>query len=112
MFIKILENFSLNKIPNTLFQNEEVDNNSTVIESIYKKHHNRKNHNQYFTPEIVVEKALAFVPMLNVTNIIDPAVGYGIFLKVASNKWNNAKLFGIDVDRSVIQNLKRMKILN
>jgi type I restriction enzyme M protein len=76
------------------------------------RYRNRKNHNQYFTPEIAVEKALEFVPMTNVTNIIDPAVGDGIFLRVASNKWNNAKLFGIDIDSSVTQNLERMKLPN
>jgi DNA modification methylase len=50
MFIKILENFSLNKIPNTLFQNEEVDNNSTVIESIKIKNIEVKKYiNEFWT---------------------------------------------------------------
>ena len=86
-----------------IFPNEEV---KTI------KHKNRKNHNQYFTPEIVVEKALAFVQVTNVINMIDPAVGDGVFLKTASKKWNNAKLFGIDIDSSVIQNLERTKLPN
>ncbi len=86
-----------------LFPIEEVKN---------IKHKNRKNHNQYFTPEIAVEKALALVPVTNVTNIIDPAVGDGVFLKVAFKKCNNAELCGIDIDSSVIQNLKRANLPN
>lgn len=74
------------------------------------KHKNRKEYNQYFTPEVVVEKAFTLIPMTNVSNIIDPAVGDGIFIKVALKKWNNAKLFGIDIDSSVIKNLKSIKI--
>lgn len=37
MFVKILENFSLNEIPNTLFQDEEANNNTTIIEPIIIK---------------------------------------------------------------------------
>lgn len=76
------------------------------------KHRNRKNHNQYFTPEFAVEKALSFVPEINFKNIIDPAVGNGVFLKVASNNWSNAKLYGVDIDISVIQNLKKINLSN
>lgn len=61
-----------------------------IKESVSIRHRNRKKHNQYFTPEFVVEKALSFIPIRKVTNLIDPAVGNGIFLKVASKKWSNA----------------------
>jgi len=37
MFVNILENFSLNEIPNTLFQDEEANNNTTIIEPIIIK---------------------------------------------------------------------------
>ncbi|MBA7563259.1 hypothetical protein ES708_04914 [subsurface metagenome] len=37
MFVKILENFSLNEIPNTLFQDEEANNNTTIIKPIIIK---------------------------------------------------------------------------
>lgn len=66
-----------------------------------------KNHNQYFTPDFAVERALSLVPISKVHNIIDPAVGEGIFLKVASTKWRDAHLFGIDIDASVIRNLRK-----
>jgi DNA modification methylase len=50
MFVNILENFRLNEIPNTLFQNEEVDNNSTVIESIKIKNIEVKKYiNEFWT---------------------------------------------------------------
>ena len=91
---------------------EQLLHIESVKESIYKKHPNRKNFNQYFTPEIAVKKALEFISTVDAVNIIDPAVGNGIFLKVASKIWNNAKLFGIDIDSSVIQNLEKANIPN
>ena len=83
-----------------------------IEENRILKHNNRKKHNQYFTPEFAVEKALLFVPISEVKNIIDPAVGNGIFLKVAAKKWNSAKLFGVDIDTSIIQNLKNINLPN
>ncbi len=82
----------------------------SVKENISQKHNNRKNYNQYFTPEVVVKRALEFIPKTKVKNIIDPAVGNGVFLLIASKIWNNAELFGIDVDSSIIQNLEKTKI--
>ena len=66
----------------------------------------RKNLNQYFTPEFVVTQALSLVPAMGAENVIDPAVGNGIFLKVAQKQWRGAKLFGIDIDSSIIRSLK------
>lgn len=83
-----------------------------VEKTIYQKHLNRKKYNQYFTPEVAVKIALGFISTANAEHIIDPAVGNGIFLKVASTIWNNAKLLGIDIDSSVINNLEKVKIPN
>jgi type I restriction enzyme M protein len=76
------------------------------------KHHNRRNHNQYFTPEFVVEKALSFISETSVENIIDPAAGKGVFLKIASKKWKKALVFGIDIDKEVISGLKKSNLPN
>ena len=76
-----------------------------------KKHPKRKNHNQYFTPEFAVEKALSLIPETKVEYIIDPAVGNGVFLKKASEKWGNAKLFGIDIDKDIILKLSKTNLL-
>ncbi|MEW6609777.1 MAG: N-6 DNA methylase, partial [bacterium] len=72
-----------------------------------QKHQNRKNHNQYFTPEFAVEKALSIVPDSKIENIIDPAVGNGVFLKIAAKKWTKVRLFGVDIDKEVIGKLKK-----
>jgi type I restriction enzyme M protein len=77
-----------------------------------KKHRNRKNNNQYFTPEVVVEKALSLIPNIKIENIIDPAVGNGIFLKIAQKKYSQAKLFGIDIDAKIIEELKVFNFQN
>ena len=83
-----------------------------TVKSEVQKHRNRKNHNQYFTPEFAVEKAFSFIPKAKVENIIDPAVGNGAFLKAASRKWKNAKLFGIDIDKEVISVLNKSNLPN
>lgn len=72
-----------------------------------QKHQNRKNYNQYFTPEFAVEKALSLISEITPENIIDPAVGNGVFLKIASKKWQKSKLFGIDIDKNVIFELNK-----
>jgi type I restriction enzyme M protein len=83
-----------------------------IEEDKIQKHRNRKNHNQYFTPEFAAEKALSFIPKSKVGNIIDPAAGNGVFLKAASKKWENAKLFGIDIDEEVISALNKSSLPN
>lgn len=76
------------------------------------KYRNRKNHNQYFTPEFAVEKALSLISETKIRNIIDPAVGNGVFLKAASKKWEKAKLIGIDIDKKVVSALIKSKLEN
>lgn len=77
-----------------------------------RKHRNRKIHNQYFTPEFAVEKALALISKIKVKNIIDPAAGEGVFLKSALNRWKSAELFGIDIDEKVMCKLNESHIPN
>lgn len=77
-----------------------------------QKHQNRKNHNQYFTPEFVVEEVFSLIPDSKVENIIDPAVGNGVFLRIAAKRWERAKLFGIDIDKKIIAQLKRSDLQN
>jgi len=77
-----------------------------------QKHRNRRNHNQYFTPEFVVEKALSFISETSVENIIDPAVGNGVFLRASSRKWKKAELLGIDIDKEVISVLNKSNLPN
>jgi type I restriction enzyme M protein len=77
-----------------------------------RKHRNRKIHNQYFTPEFAVEKALSFISAISISNVIDPAVGNGVFLKSSSKKWEKAELFGVDIDKEVIAALKKSNLPN
>jgi len=83
------------------------------IKKVYiQKHRNRKKLNQYFTPEFVIEKAFSLISDPKIENIIDPAVGNGIFLKIATKKWRNAKLFGVDIDKEIIDELKKSNFRN
>ena len=83
-----------------------------TYKTVVQKHRNRKNHNQYFTPEFVAEKALSFISGTGFKNIIDPAVGNGVFLEIASRKWKKAKLFGIEIDKEIISRLNKSKLPN
>lgn len=76
------------------------------------KHRNRKAFNQYFTPEFAVESAFSFIQRSKIKNIIDPAVGKGVFLKIASRMWEKANLFGIDIDRKVVSELNKLSFPN
>ena len=89
------------KIDLELFPNKEIEK---------LRHSNRKNHNQYFTPEFAVEKAISLISETKIENIIDPAVGNGIFLKVAYKKWKNSKLFGIDIDKEIVSILNKSNL--
>ncbi|MDO8734265.1 MAG: N-6 DNA methylase, partial [Elusimicrobiota bacterium] len=80
--------------------------------SLAIKHKNRKNHNQYFTPEFAVKKALSLIPTIDVKNIIDPAVGEGVFLKVAKSKWQDARTLGVDIDKKIISGLNKSNFSN
>lgn len=76
------------------------------------RHRNRRNYNQYFTPEFAVEKALSLISEIEAKNIIDPAVGAGVFLGVAKRKWEDSRLFGIDIDKTVIGELQKSNLTN
>lgn len=77
-----------------------------------QRHRNRKNHNQYFTPEFAVKRALSFIKKAKIANVIDPAVGNGVFLKEVSKRWQKAKLFGIDIDKDMIFELNKSNLSN
>lgn len=103
-----LENLqSLNKDKKASSSKEVAVNLSQQCLSINEtrtlRYKNRKNHNQYFTPEFAVKKALSLISEIKPENIIDPASGNGVFLKIASKKWQKSKLFGIDIDKNVIR---------
>jgi type I restriction enzyme M protein len=76
------------------------------------KHPNRKTLNQYFTPEFAVESAFSFIQRSRIKNVIDPGVGNGVFLRMASKIWYKANLFGIDIDKKVILQLKELNSPN
>lgn len=92
---------------------------ATVLHKVFniengetRKGRNRKMYNQYFTPEFAVEKALSLITETKIENIIDPAVGNGVFLKIASKKWKKAKLIGVDIDKKVVSALIKSKLPN
>lgn len=61
---------------------------------------------QYFTDPGIVESALKPIFRYEVRTIIDPAMGDGAFLRQCKEKWPKALLFGVDLDRRLVEKLK------
>lgn len=91
---------------------EDVNQFRAYGNNKFRKHRNRKSHNQYFTPEFAAEKSLSLVTETKIENIIDPAVGNGVFIKEASKKWAKTNIFGIDIDKAVIYELNKSDMPN
>ncbi len=67
------------------------------------------NHNQYFTPEQIAAITLSYISRYKIKNVIDPAVGEGVFLNEAFKRWTKANFYGIDIDRNIIGKLNKNK---
>lgn len=77
----------------------------------------RKAFGQYFTPRSIIEKLLKQLPnKKSGLKILDPACGTGEFLIVAKNYFKNAKLYGWEIDKKLVdickKNVPTAEILN
>ncbi|KEF38652.1 type I restriction-modification system methyltransferase subunit [Schinkia azotoformans MEV2011] len=62
---------------------------------------------QYFTPKILANILVENTEdLITPKNIVDLSVGAGELLYASYNKWENANLFGVDIDGTVIKQLK------
>lgn len=61
---------------------------------------------QYFTDPAIVELALKPISRDKVHTIIDPAVGNGVFLRQCKQIWPKALIFGVDLDRGLVEKLR------
>ncbi len=69
----------------------------------------RKSKGQYFTPKPIREELLCRLPK-KMTNpkVLDPACGTGEFLISANERFRNARLYGWDIDRKLIEISKKL----
>jgi type I restriction enzyme M protein len=61
---------------------------------------------QFFTPETVAEGMLDILRPRK-GNLIDPACGDGVFLKLAGRRFSGVRLYGCDVDNQCLLNAQR-----
>ena len=61
---------------------------------------------QYFTDPGIVELALKPISHEECRTIIDPAMGDGAFLRQCKQIWPKAIIFGVDLDRSLVEKLR------
>lgn len=61
----------------------------------------------YYTPKKWTEILLSTLNSSKANGVLDPAVGNGALLREAKRRFPNAKLFGIDIDRSAIARVRR-----
>lgn len=64
-----------------------------------------KDYKQYFTPDRLAEYMVSIIPDKNVNTIIDLSMGECGLLEEAKKRWENAELFGADIDKSLIRKI-------
>lgn len=65
-----------------------------------------KDYKQYFTPERLAKYMVSIIPEKVITNVVDLSMGECGLLEAAKVRWNNAELFGADIDQSLIKMIK------
>lgn len=74
------------------------------IETTNLKH--RKKYAQFFTPEIVAEfMAKWLLELQDFEEVLEPAIGLGVFSRVLLKQSKNIKITGFDVDKNILDKL-------
>lgn len=65
-----------------------------------------KDYKQYFTPKKLAKYMVNLIPEETITNIIDLSMGECGLLEEARKRWNDAELYGVDVDKVLIKKIQ------
>lgn len=66
-----------------------------------------KDYKQYFTPQKLAKYMVSIIPEKIITNIIDLSMGECGLLEEARERWNNAELYGVDIDQALVKKIHR-----
>lgn len=64
-----------------------------------------KDYKQYFTPEKLAAYMVSLVPDEDMKSIIDLSMGECGLLEEAKKRWENAELYGVDIDKELIKEI-------
>lgn len=67
----------------------------------------RRRYGQFFTPEPIAELMLEWVGPVAQESLLDPAVGPGVFLRLARKRFPQANLVGVDIEPVALEAAKR-----
>ena len=65
-----------------------------------------KDYKQYFTPQKLAKYMVSIIPEEIITNVIDLSMGECGLLEEARERWNNAELYGVDIDKILIKKIR------
>lgn len=65
-----------------------------------------KDYKQYFTPQKLAKYMVSIIPEKIITNVIDLSMGECGLLEEARERWNNAELYGVDIDKILIKRIR------
>lgn len=65
-----------------------------------------KDYKQYFTPKKLAKYMVNLIPEETITNIIDLSMGECGLLEEARKRWNDAELYGVDIDKVLIKKIQ------
>lgn len=66
-----------------------------------------KEFKQYFTPQNIAKIIVKNIDIENLQNAIDLSVGEGELLKACKERWDNLQLVGFDIDKEVLNKVKK-----
>lgn len=65
-----------------------------------------KDYKQYFTPQKLAKYMVSIIPEKKITNVIDLSMGECGLLEEARERWNDAELYGVDIDKVLIKKIQ------
>lgn len=66
-----------------------------------------KDYKQYFTPEKLAKYMVSIIPDSTINSVVDLSMGECGLLEEAKKRWNNAELYGADIDKNLIEVIKK-----
>ena len=66
-----------------------------------------KDYKQYFTPEKLAKYMVDIIPNNEIKFIVDLSMGECGLLEEAKKRWNNAELYGVDIDKTLIEVIRK-----
>ena len=67
----------------------------------------KKDYKQYFTPDRLAEYMVNLIPDDSIRSVVDLSMGECGLLEEAKKRWENAVLYGADIDETLIKKIHK-----